>query len=408
MSKGKLSGYFRSVAAKKLKAVDIDPSKSNQHEFNGVSSLKDMLGTQRKENIPSQFIFIDDDETGLTEEIALTWYDSREKVAHRSAEWRLYYGSNNIIPLMEVGDTVFVLQKRNLEMLLVFVRSDSVIENKMSWLFDVEIQDERRFHMVPTGNYDDREIDFVVRYILDEIGVETEEEDTQFLDSVLGPLEGKFPTTRIFSQLARENLPDIVSSIEEPDLTLVKWFDFEDKLFRRMERKLISEILESGFISDNDEIDVDGFIKTSLSIHNRRKSRAGYAFEHHLEQVFIDNALKYVRTPTIEGKVKPDFLFPSVEAYNDMDYPESMLRILGAKTTAKDRWRQILSEGERVPLKHFVTLEGSISQNQTDEMRAKSLQLVVPKTLFSTYNEEQRQWLMSFGEFVDEIKFLHS
>ena len=407
MNKGKLSKYFKAAAAKKLKAVDIDPSRSNQHEFTAVSSLREMLGTERREGIPSQFIFIDDDETGLTEDIRLTWYDTRENQKNRSPEWRLYYGRNNIVPLMEVGDTVFVLQRHDDELLLVFVKSGSIIENKMSWLFDVAIQDERRLLIIPPGRYDEREVDFVVRYILDEIGVETEEEDIPFLDSILEPLEGQFPNTKEFSKLARTALPEKVSSIEEPDTTLVKWFDFEDKLFRRMERRLISEILERGFVSANQEIDVDGFIKTSLSIHNRRKSRAGYAFEHHLEQVFIDNGLSYVRTPTIDEKVKPDFLFPSVEAYNNAGFPEKMLRILGAKTTAKDRWRQILSEGKRVPFKHFITLEGSISENQTDEMKANNLQLVVPRPLFDTYNQEQCNWLVSFGDFVQEIKGLY-
>jgi len=40
MKKGYLSQYFKSVAVKVLSAVEADPVKSNQHEFNGVASLK--------------------------------------------------------------------------------------------------------------------------------------------------------------------------------------------------------------------------------------------------------------------------------------------------------------------------------------------------------------------------------
>lgn len=407
MKRGKLANYFKGVAAKKLKEVDINPVKSNQHEFNGVSSLKNILGNERKEGIPAQFIFIDDNESGLTEEVKLTWYDAREKVAHRSAEWRLYYGENNIVPLLEVNDTVYVLQKQNNDLLLVFTKNGSVMENKMYWLFDVAVQDEKTFKLIPTEEYADRDVDFVVRYILDEIGIELEEEDSDLLDKIISPFGLKFPTTKEFSLLARSSFPGEVSSIEDPDSTLTKWFDFEDKLFRRMERKLISKTLEAGFVLENEEIDVEGFLKTSLSIHNRRKSRAGYAFEHHLEQVFIDNKLLFIRTPKIEENKRPDFLFPSLNAYNDLGFPSDKLRILGAKTTAKDRWRQILSEAARVKNKHFVTLETSISENQTDEMKSEDLQLVLPKPLFETYSESQQSWILSLGDFVSEIKKLY-
>lgn len=406
MTKGKLKDYFKGAAAKKLKAVDIDPKSSNQHEFNGVNSLKKVLGTEKKDNIPTQFIYLDDGESGLTENLNLTWYDSRENHPTRS-EWRLYYGSNGIIPLLDINDTAFILLKQNNELLVVFAKNGSMMENKLSWLFDIPIQDEKKFFIVPAENFNEKDVDFVVRYILDELGIQPEEDDSELLDKILAPYKLKFPTTKEFSLLARNSCPEEFSSIDDPDGTIIKWFDFEDKLFRRMERKIISKILESGFQQDDGEIDVDGFIKTSLSVHNRRKSRAGHAFEHHLEQLFVDNNLRYVRTPKIEGTKKPDFLFPSVEAYNNDGFPSQRLRILGAKTTAKDRWRQILSEANRIENKHFVTLETGISNNQTDEMKGENLQLVIPKPLFSTYTEDQQSWLMSLGEFIDEIKDLY-
>ena len=409
MSKGKLSNYFKGAAAKKLKQVDINPQKSNQHELNGVNSLKKILGESKLTDIPARAIYIDDNETGLTEEISLTWYDSRLNQPHRTAEYRLYYTENGIIPLMSVDDTVFVLLRQNDEIILVFVRDGSEIERKICWLFDIQIQNETRKIVFPLKDYDEKEVDFVVRYVLDEIGIETDEEgDVDLLDRILKPYGNQFPPTKVFSKLARQHLPEKVSSVEDPDSTLVKWFDFEDKLFRHMERKLISEVLQAGFVLENQEVDVDGFIRTSLSIHNRRKSRAGYAFEHHLEKIFLDNELKFVRPKKIEGNKKPDFLFPSVEAYNDKNFPSENLRILGAKTTAKDRWRQILSEGDRVSKKHFVTLEASISESQTDEMKGFDLQLVLPKPLFPTYSDKQQEWLITLAEFISEIKSLYN
>ena len=78
--------------------------------------------------------------------------------------------------------------------------------------------------------------------------------------------------------------------------------------------------------------------------------------------------------------------------------------MLGAKSTLKDRWRQVLSEALRIPEKHLLTLEPGISENQTDEMQAKKLQLVVPKRLHNTYRLTQQTWLMDVADFISVVR----
>ena len=39
------------------------------------------------------------------------------------------------------------------------------------------------------------------------------------------------------------------------------------------------------------------------------------------------------------------------------------------KSTCKDRWRQVLSEADRIPNKHLFTLEAAISENQTSKCK---------------------------------------
>ena len=78
-------------------------------------------------------------------------------------------------------------------------------------------------------------------------------------------------------------------------------------------------------------------------------------------------------------------------------------RLLGVKSTCKDRWRQVLSEAARIEEKHLFTLEPGISENQTNEMQANSLQLVLPASLHSSFSKEQRNYLLNLSEF---IKFL--
>ena len=43
--------------------------------------------------------------------------------------------------------------------------------------------------------------------------------------------------------------------------------------------------------------------------------------------------------------------------------------MLAAKTSCKDRWRQVLAEADRIRTKHLLTLEPAISKIQTAEMR---------------------------------------
>lgn len=64
--------------------------------------------------------------------------------------------------------------------------------------------------------------------------------------------------------------------------------------------------------------------------------------------------------------------------------------MLGAKSTLKDRWRQVLSEAERIPEKHLITLEPGISEHQTGEMQAKRLRLVIPDRLHASFRPRQR------------------
>lgn len=74
--------------------------------------------------------------------------------------------------------------------------------------------------------------------------------------------------------------------------------------------------------------------------------------------------------------------------------------MLAAKTTCKDRWRQILAEAKRIPKKHLFTLETAISKNQTDEMIAHQVQLVVPTSVKLTFTPSQQNQVIGLKEFI--------
>jgi len=81
-----------------------------------------------------------------------------------------------------------------------------------------------------------------------------------------------------------------------------------------------------------------------------------------MEQIFREHDIIYTRGGITEGRLKPDFIFPGITHYHDMAFPENVLTMLAAKTTCKDRWRQIRNEAKRIPVKHLLTLEPGISE----------------------------------------------
>lgn len=220
---------------------------------------------------------------------------------------------------------------------------------------------------------------------------------------MLSRFGGTFPATHDFSAFAREVFGE-ADPIGNPDATLLSWIDYEERLFRTLERHIVSDRLGAGFLDSGGHPDVDAFISFSLSVQNRRKSRAGYALENHLEVIFMVNNVTYARGQETENRAKPDFLFPGVTQYRDTAFPADRLSLLGVKSTCKDRWRQVLSEAVRINRKHLLTLEPGISENQTAEMQSNNLQLVLPRDLHSTYRDTQLAWLMNLTDFISLVK----
>ncbi len=126
----------------------------------------------------------------------------------------------------------------------------------------------------------------------------------------------------------------------------------------------------------------------------------GHSLENHLEAVLRACEVPHVRGAVTERRNRPDFLFPGIEDYWKAQPGDERLLMLGAKSTCKDRWRQVLSEAAKIPRKHLLTLEPGISQAQTDEMRASNLQLVVPDSIHLSYGQTQQGWLLNLADFI--------
>ena len=102
----------------------------------------------------------------------------------------------------------------------------------------------------------------------------------------------------------------------------------------------------------------------------------------------------------------PDFIFPSVEAYHDASFPVDKLASLAAKTTCKDRWRQVLNEADRLRSKNkfLCTLQQGISSAQLEEMKSEKVVLVVPEKYIKTYPEKYQNDIWTVKKFIEYIK----
>ncbi|MBX3729413.1 MAG: type II restriction endonuclease [Candidatus Sumerlaeia bacterium] len=188
------------------------------------------------------------------------------------------------------------------------------------------------------------------------------------------------------------------------DERLMKRRDCEFEVFRSIEQAVELPSIRQGFGT------LDEFIAKAQSILQRRKSRAGRSLELHTRRILIEEGLLEGRDfsyqPESEDGKKPDFLFPSHESYSDPQFPPSQLRVLGVKTTCKDRWRQVLSEADRIRTKHVLTLQEGVSERQFQEMQTAGVRLVVPETLHDRYPTSVRSHLMSLKGFIQEVRTL--
>lgn len=176
--------------------------------------------------------------------------------------------------------------------------------------------------------------------------------------------------------------------------------DCEYDVFRSVEQAIELQAIQNGFNS------IDAFVARANTILQRRKARSGRSLELHLNAILNEEGINFQPQARTESGNRPDFLFPSQKAYDNPSFPESRLRMLAVKTTIKERWRQILEEADRIPVKHLLTLQEGVSEQQFAQMREAGVRLVVPQSLHVRFPQPIRGAIMTLGEMVDEVRSL--
>jgi hypothetical protein len=390
-----LADVFDAVAHKRLVPVDLPGKGSNQHELNGVSALREFFQTTEKVEGPLYWHYFADDKEAEKEEGRFSFYDARAKSAERTgrSEWRFYY-SGKFLARCEPGDELIMARVSGKVHALVFQRGSARLRAALV-LFGIESTDER-LSLLSSDTIAKSQLALFRRQIIEELDL-----DIQLpvagndKDLVLQRFGDQFPTTAVMSAFARDQ---VGLDAGDADAMLVAWLDREEQLFRALEEVVIGKRIQQGFG------EVDEFIQYSLTVQTRRKSRMGHALQHHLAAVFSLHKVRFKAQAKTEGGNKPDFIFPGETEYHDAAFDASKLLMLGVKSTAKDRWRQILPEAARIRDKHLCTLQPGISVNQTDQMASERVQLVIPSSVHATYTEDQRSKLLSISGFIELVR----
>ncbi|MGL5224918.1 MAG: type II restriction endonuclease, partial [Aeromonas sp.] len=317
-----LTDIFTSVAFKYLSVVDADRKSSNQHEIGGIvkAGMGQDLGMPADGSqriIRTTMVYLSEDQPEpIVSEDVVTWYDSRFHQKNRGPEWRLYYKSNDVSSRIRPEDFFLIALTRDGSLLMIFCPPKSDFELQIRSLFSARSLDANQNGLTRLNI--EQSLAVPIRLMLARYGIEIGCNGPDYLDIILDKFGAAFPKTREFSTFTR-SLAKEVCPIEEPDAALIEWMEVEESAFRQLERHLVKETLLAGFGEHGD--DVDEFVRFSLSVQNRRKSRSGHAFENHIEFILNKSGVRFERGGSTEARQKPDFIFPNSQCYADNNFP---------------------------------------------------------------------------------------
>lgn len=366
-----------------LSANDSGATGGHQSGILISKSAKDMMFTQALGN-----------ENILKRTVEIQWQNDL-----RTESSFTYYSSKNELRITKFGRSFPFLNPEQTGALFVFTRQSA--DQYSAFFLETEDDIEQflsAFGIGPTET----------NHMIDTSAVLPETQERIAIQEFIDTLTVDFPLSDVMSAAARDIQNRVYNHLEyirtNPDRKIIEWTNTEYALFRAIEHARYGDKISHGFTS------VDEFITMANMVLNRRKSRAGKSLEHHLSAIFDGNNIQYTAQSVTEGNKKPDFLFPSQAAYHNATFPTDKLISLAAKTTCKDRWRQVINEADRLRglPKYLCTLQQGISPARMDEMQAEDVILVVPRPYIASYPADRRDRIWTVTKFVDYVREVES
>ena len=393
---------------KRLAAVEIDPQRSNQHEFN-AGRLRQELGLKGdrcRGAVEFLFYKADDAEPVIVTE-SYTVYDARRRHPSRT-EWRMYYPNRGVARHARAGDLMllFRLDTEATDLIAVVARRGTTVERALTRLLagvDPEELVDARFVDSTIVDSETR------RLLLRVIGRSEPQGDIKTYPFASHPLlqqavhQERMPTTAAMARAALRVLADLDVTEREPDDFIYMALEAETALFMAIEEKLGNMRFSRVLMQQGS--DFRALMGVALSFLQSRRSRRGQSLENHFRSL-----LKRLRIPhgyqcTTEPGKKPDFVFPSCEDYHDPTFPRDSLRMVGCKTRVRERHAQWLDEAERIPLKFALCVDDGLTDALVGRYEGKLRFFMPTELLDSTYAARAiRPLLGSVTDLVGELQ----
>ena len=396
------------VFMKRLAAVEIDPKRSNQHEFN-AGRLRQELGLRGdrcRGAVEFLFYKADDAEPVIVTE-SYTVYDARRSHPSRT-EWRMYYPNRGVARHARAGDLMllFRLDTEATDLIAVVARRGTTVERALTRLLagvDPEELVDARFVDSTIVDSETR------RLLLRVIGRPEPQGDIKTYPFASHPLlrqavhQERMPTTAAMARAALGVLADLDVTEREPDDFIYMALEAETALFMAIEEKLGNMRFSRVLMQQGS--DFRALMGVALSFLQSRRSRRGQSLENHFRSL-----LKRLRIPhgyqcTTEPGKKPDFVFPSCEDYHDPTFPRDSLRMVGCKTRVRERHAQWLDEAERIPVKFALCVDDGLTDALVGRYEGKLRFFMPTELLDSTYAARAiRPLLGSVTDLIGELQ----
>ena len=229
------------------------------------------------------------------------------------------------------------------------------------------------------------------------------------------------PTVRTFSQIVFKELKKQLDLDGKERSYIINNFSFLVEQYRHLSWKISQKLQEERYMNmfkyivseqtkerNIKESEMANFLlndkeiflykyQLDISLTQSYKSRTGIGFEHIIEYLF--DLLNYdFETQTGDVQGKPDFLFPSKELFNSN--PSDCI-IIGAKTNVRERYRQIVNEGNKLTRHFCFTLGDDLTNDVITKAKKLDLFFAIPTEVKNS--KYKTKDIFSYEEFIKNV-----
>lgn len=388
----------RRIGYKRLSSVEVDPEASHQHEFH-AGALRTQLGfgPGRTSGRLTVAIYLSDDPgEPLLAESTFTLYDARKPPR---SEYRLYYDTA-VFREAEAGDLLVLFSEDGSSLSALVARAGTRVERDLLEALGSP-SDEllERFRFVaplPLAPAATRELASALASA-PAIPTDYPSVMAEFVGSAAA--SGAVPGTREMAAAATDAVAKVHGRMG-PDLRIFHGLEAETDIYFAIENAVHGARLKELQARGADLTEVSAFV---MGLLQSRKSRRGLSLQNHFARLLDDEGVPYTAQCETERGETPDFVMPSCAAYHDPRFPEVRLRMVACKSTSRERWRQVLTEAERVPEKYLLTLDRGLTRELVGAMRRARLRPFLPAPVISEIYPDFGDNLGTVGELLEEL-----